>query len=265
MATKLAFLCVPCGTLALWFVGCGGSSTPPPQTTVQVAEASTDEPEQDAAPAAPANASPLTDMAAVAFRADFSRPELGLPWNTFGLLPPRREAMGGNRGLWLRIVDAEKNWDAIGVRTSRVRLEGDFDLRGRFDDFDGTGNVSAKLIVVDASSPRGEAAYVERLQIDGKNLFKFGGEVQGTLETWGMMPSELRAADLRLSRKAGLISAFARADDKNPWTPIGKSEKAPPSMPRVLKFGVKLSAGYMRSAQVRWTDLTMDGAIVRGD
>jgi hypothetical protein len=36
-------------------------------------------------------------------------------------------------------------------------------------------------------------------------------------------------------------------------------------MPRVVKFGVKLSAETNLSAQVRWVDLTMNGQIIRAE
>src|SRR5205823_14470884 len=138
-----------------------------------------------AAPSATSAGSELTDHSPVAFRADFSAPELGQPWNVFGAQNGNREVKGGKDGLWIKIADAERAWDAVGARTAKLKAEGDYDLRGRFRDFSAKGNGSAKLIVVDAANPRGEAAYVERVQIDGKNLFKFGGEVEGSLENWG--------------------------------------------------------------------------------
>jgi hypothetical protein len=99
------------------------------------------------------------------------------------------------------IAQAEKAWDAVGARTARVKVDGDFDLRGRFRDFSAKGNGSAKLIVVDATTTKGEAAYVERIQIDGKNLFKFGGDAGGSLENWGFAPTDVDRGDLRLTRQ----------------------------------------------------------------
>src|SRR5262249_6372984 len=168
-----------------WFVlsSCGGASpaevrgapsspsgfAPVSETTAAAGTGSA----PDKAPSA------LSDKAPVAFRADFSPDKLGRPWNIFGAQSGNREVKGGPDGLWIKIADAERAWDAVGARTATLKVDGDYDLRGRFRDFSARGNGSAKLIVVDATNPRGEAAYVERIQIDGKNLFKFGGEVEG--------------------------------------------------------------------------------------
>jgi hypothetical protein len=153
----------------------------------------------------------------------------------------------------------------VGARTAQLKVDGDFDLRGRFSEFGGPGNVSAKLIVVDANSPRGEAAYAERLMMDGKSVFKFGGEVDGSLETWGLVPTEAKSGDLRLVRKGDMLSASARPDERSAWSDLGPSQKAPRTMPRVLKFGVKLSAGAGQSAQVRWSEITLNGQMIRAD
>lgn len=214
-------------------------------------------------PAEPAASSELSDKAPVAFRADFSSSELGHPWNIFGAQNGNREVKGGADGLWIKIADAEKAWDAVGARTATIKVDGDFDLRGRFRDFSGRGNVSAKLIVVDAKAPRGEAAYVERIQIDGKNLFKFGGEVDGSLEDWGFVPTDAAGADLRLARQGSTLHAYTRPDERGSWTEFAPAQAAPKSMPRVVKVGFKLSAEAHRSAQVRWVDLTLNGQVIR--
>lgn len=206
---------------------------------------------------------PLSDDGTVAFRDAFDRAELGAVWNVFGEAPGRREVLPTAQGLWVKVLRAERAWDAVGVRTARARVNGDFDLRGRLRDFGAAGNGSAKLIVVDAAAPRGEAAYVERIQIDGKNLFKFGGDVGGSLETWGMAPNEARGGDLRLERKGARISGYFRTAETGPWTVIGAPATAPGTMPRVLKFGVKTSAAAERDAQARWTEITLNGEVQR--
>ena len=207
--------------------------------------------------------SDLSDNAGVAFRADFSSPELGQPWNVFGAQSGNRQVKGGPDGLWVKIAQAEKSWDAVGARTAKVKIDGDFDLRGRFRDFSAKGNGSAKLIVVDAASTKGEAAYVERIQIDGKNLFKFGGDVGGTLENWGFTAADVDRGDLRLARQGDTLHAYTRPDERSSWTEFAKPQPAPKTMPRVVKFGVKLSSETNLSAQVRWVDLTMNGQIIR--
>ena len=209
--------------------------------------------------------SDLSDHAGVAFRADFSSPELGQPWNVFGAQSGNRQVKGGPEGLWVKIAQAEKSWDAVGARTAKVKIDGDFDLRGRFRDFSAKGNGSAKLIVVDAATTKGEAAYVERIQIDGKNLFKFGGDVGGSLENWGFAPTDVDRGDLRLVRQGDTLHAYTRPDERSSWTEFAKPQPAPKTMPRVVKFGVKLSSETNLSAQVRWVDLTMNGQIIRSE
>jgi len=172
---------------------------------------------------------------------------------------------GGPDGLWIKIADAERAWDAVGARTATLKVEGDYDLRGRFRDFSARGNGSAKLIVVDAMNPRGEAAYVERVQIDGKNLFKFGGEVEGSLENWGFVPSDASGADLRIARGGHALRAYWRPDERSAWNAFGEVQEVPKSMPRVVKFGVKLSAEAHKSAQVRWVELTLSGQVTRSE
>jgi hypothetical protein len=250
--------------LGIGLAGCGASRAEPRSAAA----------EGDVSPAAPASSaavvtgkvkgSPLTDDAEVAFRADFSKPEVLLPWNLFGVSAGKRELSGGDRGLFVRILSGEKAWDAVGARTARVTVDGDFDLRARFREFSATGNGSAKLIVVGVSS-RQDAAFVERVQIDGKNLFKFGGDIGGSLENWGFAPTDAAAGDLRLVRKAGVLHAFSRVSESGPWTEFARPMPAPSSMPRALKFGVKLSADAHRSAQVHFAELTMDGEITRGE
>jgi hypothetical protein len=215
------------------------------------------------APADKSAGSELTDNTPVAFRADFSGAELGHPWNIFGAQGGNREVKGGKDGLWIRIADAERAWDAVGARTAKLKAEGDYDLRGRFRDFSAKGNGSAKLIVVDAANPRGEAAYVERVQIDGKNLFKFGGEVEGSLENWGFVPTDATGGDLRIVRLGRTLRAYARPDERSSWNEFAQVQEVPKSMPRVVKFGVKLSAESHKSAQVRWVELTLNGQVVR--
>ena len=209
--------------------------------------------------------SDLSDNTGVAFRADFSSPELGSPWNIFGAQSGNRQVKGGPDGLWVKIAQAEKAWDAVGARTAKVKVDGDFDLRARFRDFSAKGNGSAKLIVVDAATTKGEAAYVERIQIDGKNLFKFGGDVGGTLENWGFSPTDVDRGDLRLVRQGDTLHAYTRPDERSSWTEFAKPQPAPKTMPRVVKFGIKLSSETNLSAQVRWVDLTMNGQLIRSE
>jgi hypothetical protein len=250
--------------LALFLLSCGGapsSDARSPETSPAAAPAVSSQKEK-AEPAANAG-SDLSDNAAVVFRADFSAAQLGQPWNLFGAQNGNREVKGGADGLWIKIAEAEKAWDAVGARTATVKIDGDFDLRGRFRDFSARGNGSAKLIVVDARAPRGEAAYVERIQIDGKNLFKFGGEVEGTIENWGFVPTDVTGADLRLVRRGSVLHAYARPDERSPWNELAPAQPVPRSMPRVVKFGMKLSAEAHKSAQVRWVDLTLDGQLIR--
>jgi len=205
----------------------------------------------------------LSDGAPVAFRDEFVTLELDTPWNVFGAQNGNRELKGGAEGLWIKIADAEKAWDAVGARTAKLKVDGDFDLRGRFQDFAARGNGSAKLIVVDAANPRGEAAYVERIQIDGKNLFKFGGEVDGSLENWGFVPTEISGADLRLVRQGRTLHAYVRPNEGTAWREFAPAQAVPRSMPRVVKVGMKLSAEAHKSAQVRWTELTLNGQVIR--
>jgi hypothetical protein len=219
------------------------------------------------APAATEKGAPegsaLSDHTAVAFQADFAHLDVDRLWNVFGGLNGNREVKGDADGLLVKIADAERPWDAVGLRTSKLKVDGDFDLRGRFRDFTAGGNGSAKLIVVDAASPRGEAAYVERIQIDGKNLFKFGGEVEGSLENWGFVPTDTTSGDLRLTRVGEMLHAYARPDEKSPWKEFAAPQPAPKSMARTLKVGVKLSAETHKSAEVRWVDLTLNGTLLR--
>jgi hypothetical protein len=241
--------------------GCGAPAGPAPAAPpVAAAKASS-------APAAQkaGEASTLTDDVPFAFLSDFPDVEVGPPWNQFGVKAGNREVKGGPDGLWVRIADAEKEWDAVGARTARIKVDGDFDLRGRFRDFSVPANGSTKLIIVDAASPRGEAAYVERIEIDGKSLFKFGGEVDGTLMTWGFVKTDAKKGDLRIVRQGAMLHGYQRTDDRGVWSEIGKPQAAPKSMPRVVKFGVKLSAGEHKSAQARWIEIAMDGKLVRTD
>jgi hypothetical protein len=263
--TRAAKTAVSAMSLLGW-CACGGSvpdaksGTQAPSATPVVAAVN--------APSATASALPsseLSDNAGVAFRADFSTPELGQPWNVFGAQTSNRQMKGGPDGLWVKIAQAEKAWDAVGARTAKVKIDGDFDLRGRFRDFSAKGNGSAKLIVVDAASTKGEAAYVERIQIDGKNLFKFGGDVGGTLENWGFTPADADRGDLRLVRQGETLHAYTRPDERSSWTEFAKPQALPKTMPRVVKFGVKLSSETNLSAQVRWIDLTMNGQLVRSE
>ncbi len=249
------------------FFSCGGSGTEAKSAT----HATGDVTPLGAPASAPAATGPsmpsseLSDNAGVAFRADFSTPEIGSPWNVFGAQSGNRQVKGGPDGLWVKIAQGEKAWDAVGARTAKVKVDGDFDLRGRFRDFSAKGNGSAKLIVVDAATTKGEAAYVERIQIDGKNLFKFGGDVGGTLENWGFVPTDVDRGDLRLVRKGDTLQAYTRPDERSSWTELARPQPVPKTMPRVVKFGVKLSSETNLSAQVRWTDLTMNGQVIRSE
>jgi len=244
---------------------CGGAPVDPrtaSSPTITVG-APSDHANAGPAPADKSGGSELTDNAPVAFRADFSGNELGQPWNIFGAQNGNREVKGGKERLWIKIADAERAWDVVGARTAKLKVDGDYDLRGRFRDFSVKGNGSAKLIVVDAGNPRGEAAYVERVQIDGKNLFKFGGEVDGSLETWGFVATDATGGDLRIVRLGRAIRAYFRPDERSAWKEFANVLEVPKSMPRVVKFGVKLSAEAHKSAQVRWVELTLNGAVVR--
>lgn len=207
--------------------------------------------------------SPLSDGQPVAFRADFANLDLQRLWNLFGGQNGNREVRANQDGLLVRIQHGERPWDAVGLRTSRVEVNGDFDLRGRFRDFEAPGNASAKLIAVDAASPKGEAAYVERIQIDGKNLFKFGGEIEGSLENWGYVATEALAGDLRLVRREDTLHAYARTDESQPWKEFAPPQPVPKSMPALVKVGVKLSCDVGKNASVLWTDITLDGKLVR--
>jgi hypothetical protein len=242
---------------------CGGA--PPPEARSATPSNAGSDKSTPAAAVSPGKVagSELSDKMEVAFHADFSGAELGYPWNVFGAQSGNREVKGGPDGLWIKIADAEKAWDAVGARTSKIKVEGDYDLRGRFRDFSTRGNGAAKLIVVDAANPRGEAAYVERIQIDGKNLFKFGGEVEGSLEDWGTVATDVTAGDLRIVRLGRTLRAYARPDERSPWNEFAQVQEVPKSMPKVVKFGVKLSAEAHKSAQVRWVDLTINGQVVR--
>ncbi|MET0591663.1 MAG: hypothetical protein ABW133_03115 [Polyangiaceae bacterium] len=253
--------------IAATLVACGGSA-PEPKSGAGAAEPSgasgavANARESAAAPAPAGQKSDLGD-GVVAFQSDFSTPELGAPWNIFGAQSGNRQVKGGPDGLWVKIAQAEKAWDAVGARTAKVKVDGDFDLRGRFRDFSAKGNGSAKLVVIDAATTKGEAAYVERIQIDGKNLFKFGGDVGGSLENWGFAPTDVDRGDLRLTRQGGTLHAYSRPDERTPWTEFAPAQPAPKSMAKVLKFGVKLSAETNLSAQVRWVEVTMNGQIIR--
>jgi hypothetical protein len=252
-------------TLSGLLAGCGGSQALAPASTAgepkPSASARTDEAPRGSGKA---KGSPLTDDGEVAFRADFSKAEIAAPWNVFGLSTGNREASGGAAGLQLRIATADKAWDAVGVRTAKVMVDGDFDLRARFRGFSATGNGSAKLIVVGTTS-RQDAAFVERIQIDGKNLVKFGGDIGGSLENWGFAPVDAKGGDLRLARKAGVLHAYARSGESGAWNEFARPMPAPSTMPRTLKFGVKLSAENRGSAEVTWSELTVDGQITGGD
>ena len=55
------------------------------------------------------------------FSRRFFRAQLGHPWNVFGAQNGNREVKGGSEGLWIKIADAEKAWDAVGARTVRSK------------------------------------------------------------------------------------------------------------------------------------------------
>lgn len=248
---------------ALGLASSGCAQAPANAPPVQATE--TPSPTVSASPARPTAkvaGSPLTDGEPAAFRADFANFALGKEFNLFGGKDGNRQVKGDTEGLLVRIVSGERPWDAVGVRTAKVKVDGDFDLRGRFVDFAVSGNGSAKLIVVDAASSRGEACYVERIQIDGKNLFKFGGEIDGNLENWGFSATDATIGDLRLVRSGDTLHAYARANGETNWNEFAPAQPVPKSMPRVLKFGVKLSADVQKSASVRWVDLTINGHVV---
>ena len=262
------FMQAMASTAALFALGACGGSAPEAKSSVPAPASAPPSGASTGSPAAPGPAMPsseLSDSKGVAFRADFSSPELGSPWNVFGAQSGNRQVKGGPDGLWVKIAQAEKAWDAVGARTAKVKVEGDFDLRARFRDFSAKGNGSAKLIVVDAATTKGEAAYVERIQIDGKNLFKFGGDVGGSLENWGFAPTDVDRGDLRLAREGDTLHAYTRPDERSSWTEFAKPQPAPKTMPRVVKFGVKLSSETNLSAQVRWVDLTMNGQLIRSE
>jgi len=210
-----------------------------------------------------APAHPSSAGVASTFAADFSVREVGAPLNVFGAQNGNRRATGGAKGLWLEILAAEKAWDAVGVRTAKVTVTGDFDLRGAFRDFGSSGNASTKLLVVDAATTRGEAAYVERLRIDGKELYKFGGEIEGSLENWGFVEASGRAAELRLTRQGAELHAYQRATASDGWIEFAPPQPVPSSMPGVVKVGVKLSAEAARAAEVTWTKLVVEGNLTR--
>src|SRR5258706_1127304 len=261
---------VPLGA-AMTILACGGSAPPDVRPPSQP-EASVTSPVGAGATAGESaratqekRGTSLTDGASVAFRDEFATAEVDTPWNVFGAENGNRELKGGAEGLWIKIADAEKAWDAVGARTAKLKVDGDFDLRGRFYDFAARGNGSAKLIVVDAANPRGEAAYVERIQIDGKNLFKFGGEVNGSLENWGFVVTDVTGADLRIARLGRTLRAYTRPNERSPWNEFAQVQEIPKSMPRIVKFGVKLSAEAHKSAQVRWVELTLNGQVIRNE
>jgi hypothetical protein len=253
--------------LMVTLLGACGGNAPEPKSGASASEPksanATPASASEAVPAAPAGTKSDLGDGVVAFKSDFSAPELGAPWNVFGAQSGNRQVKGGPDGLWIKIAQAEKAWDAVGARTAKVKVDGDFDLRGRFRDFSAKGNGSAKLIVIDAASTKGEAAYVERIQIDGKNLFKFGGDVGGSLENWGFAPTDVDRGDLRLVRQGNTLHAYSRPDERSAWTEFAPAQPAPKSMAKVLKFGVKLSSETNLSAQVRWVEVTMNGQIVR--
>ena len=128
-----------------------------------------------------------------------------------------------------------------------------------------TTTVTAALLR--ASSGLGDAltTNVERIQIEGKNLFKFGGDVGGSLENWGFSATDVDRGDLRLVRQGNTLHAYSRPDERSPWSEVAPAQPAPKTMARVLKFGVKLSAETNLSAQVRWVDLTMNGQVIRSE
>lgn len=255
---RARFFLVAASFVTFSCAGAGSEAQSPPATAADAGGSAA----KTSAPSAQPG-SPLADNAEVAFRADFPNLDASRLWNVFGGQNGNREVKGDADGLWVKIADAEKPWDAVGLRTSKLKVDGDFDLRGRFRDFSAGGNGSAKLIVVDAASSRGEAAYVERIQIDGKNLFKFGGEVEGNLENWGFVATDATGADLRLARTGDTLHAYMRADESAKWTEFAPAQPVPKTMARVLKVGVKLSSDTHKAAQVRWVDLTLNGTLLR--
>ena len=72
-----------------------------------------------------------------------------------------------------------------------------------------------------------------------------------------------RDDDLRLVRRDWVMHAYARPDERSSWNEFAPAQPAPKSMPRTVKFGMKLSAEAHKSAQVRWVDLTLDGQVIR--
>jgi hypothetical protein len=94
---------------------------------------------------------------------------------------------------------------------------------------------------------------------------KFGGDIGGSLENWGFAPSDAKGGDLRLTRVAGTLHAYTRSGETGAWTEFARPMAAPTTMPRALKFGVKLSAENHGSAQVKWTELTVDGRMVTAE
>jgi hypothetical protein len=246
--------------------GCGGASSGGAQSPARAAD---ERKMESAAPGAggvslgaPASGA-ASEEANPAFETRFELREPGYPWNVFGAKGAERQLWGGPEGLWLKIARAEKAWDAVGLRTAMVEIDGDFDLRAGFVDFSAPGNASAKLMVIEPKGPRGDTAFVERLQTDGKNVFKFGGEVEGSAENWGFTSTELKSGELRLVRKGDKLHAYARPDNSEMWAEIGQGQAVPRSLPSAVKFGVRLSAEAQKSAQVRFPWLTMRGALVK--
>jgi hypothetical protein len=202
------------------------------------------------------------DETAPAFQTDFPVRDIAEPWNIFGAREGNRMAFGGPEGLWLKIARGEKAWDAVGIRTNRIEVDGDFDLRAGFRDFSGLGNASAKLLVIDAKGRPGDSVYVERAEIDGKSLLKWGGDVQASSENWGFVPSDIASGELRLVRKGSTFLAYARPNDSEMWSQIGPPQPVPRSTGTLAKFGVRLSTEAGKSAQVRWAWLTMRGHVI---
>jgi hypothetical protein len=245
-------------------VGCGGAPASPassPPTPAREPAAAASPAEKKAGGASGGTA----EDAEPAFQTKFAEREPGYPWNPFGARGSERQVWGGPEGLWLKVARAEKAWDAVGLRTARIEIDGDFDLRAGFSDFAAPGNASAKLLVIDAKGPRGDTAYVERTQIDGKNLVKFGGEVEASGENWGFAASELSAGELRLVRRGGSFHGYVRPDNSEMWAEIGSGQAVPRSMPALVKFGLRLSVEAQKSGQVRWPWLTLRGAVVKRD
>ena len=108
---------------------CGGAASTPPTTPAPATAETTGAAKP---PTDSAASSELSDKTPVAFRADFSSAQLGHPWNVFGAQNGNREVKGGSEGLWIKIADAEKAWDAVGARTAAVKVDGDFDCAGDF-------------------------------------------------------------------------------------------------------------------------------------